>query len=68
MASSEAGNASDELPTEQLAKKLVDMVDNAAVSIAVGMGSELGLFSVMSELSEPATSDLIAEKAGLIER
>ena len=66
--SKEVGCESGELPPEKFAEKMINMIDNTALSMAMGIGSTLGLFSVMAELDEPERSDVIAEKAGLVER
>ena len=67
MASFDIGSPND-VSSEQFAGWLAKVMDNTSLSLALGIGAELGLFSVMAELEGPATSDFIAEKAGLVER
>lgn len=57
-----------DLSPEQFAKKLTNVLDNAGLSMAIGVGSTVGLFSVLADLNQPETVDVIAKKAGLVER
>ena len=67
-ASEKSGSNSNELSPEKFAAYMINIIDNAAISMAMGVGAALGLFSVMAELDQPESSDVIAKKAGLIER
>ena len=67
MASSELGSP-NEVSSEQFAGWLAKVMDNTSLSMAMGVGAELGLFSIMAEFENPETSDFIAQKAGLVER
>eukprot|EP00795_Rhopilema_esculentum_P005096 gene5096-213_t len=67
MASNQA-MVNEELPPEKFAEKISRLIDNASVSMAIAVGSELGIFSVMAQLEKPETSEFIAKKSGLIER
>jgi len=66
--SEESGSNPKELSPEKFAANLINIIDNAALSMAMGVGAALGLFSVMAELDQPESSDVIAKRAGLIER
>jgi len=66
--SEESGSNPKELSQEKFAANLINIIDNAALSMAMGVGAALGLFSVMAELDQPESSDVIAKRAGLIER
>ena len=67
--SNDAGsNAGDELAPKTFMARMINVIDNAALSMAMGVAAELGLFSVMAELDKPESSDVIAKKAGLVER
>ncbi|XP_071965183.1 S-adenosylmethionine-dependent methyltransferase Rv2258c-like [Antedon mediterranea] len=60
-------NGMQEGPME-FAQRLMGMINGAAVTIAISLGSETGLFKVMTGLSKPKTSEEIAKIAGLKER
>ena len=66
--SEEVGCKSEVLAPEKFAEKMINVMDNTALSMAIGIGSTLGLFSVMAGLDEPERSDVIAKKADLVER
>ncbi|MCV7401129.1 methyltransferase domain-containing protein [Mycobacterium fragae] len=53
--------------TEQFAERMVSAIDNACLAMLVSIGHQTGLFDTMAKLP-PATSDQIADAAGLNER
>ena len=50
------------------AAKLTQIGSNAYTSLGLALGSKLGLFDVLGQLKEPATSNQIASAATLKER
>ena len=58
----------EELPPDKFAEKFTRLIDDASVSMAMGVGDELGIFSVMAQMEKPETSEVIAKKSGLVER
>lgn len=54
--------------TEAFAGSLIDTMNKGALALMISVGHRTGLFDVMATLSEPATSEEIAEHAGLNER
>lgn len=57
----------DQVKAEGFAGSLVDMINKGALSLMISIGHQTGLFDVLYDLPE-ATSEEIAEKAGLNER
>jgi SAM-dependent methyltransferase len=53
--------------TEEFAERMVGAIDSASMCILLSIGHQTGLFDTMAELP-PATSDQIADAAGLNER
>ena len=58
----------EELPPDKFAEKITRLIDDASVSMAIGVGDELGIFSVMAQMEKPEISEVIAKKSGLVER
>jgi 2-polyprenyl-3-methyl-5-hydroxy-6-metoxy-1,4-benzoquinol methylase len=56
-----------ETPQEVFAEKLLTIMNHGALALMTSIGHRTGLFDTMSQL-EPATSEQIAESAGLNER
>lgn len=55
------------LPEEAFAEKVLDIINGAAINQMLSLGHQSGLFDTLAGL-EPATSEAIAERAGLNER
>ncbi|QDV53212.1 class I SAM-dependent methyltransferase [Gimesia fumaroli] len=53
--------------TDEFGQKLLQIVNNSAISLMLSLGHRARLFDIMSEM-EHATSEQIAEQAGLNER
>jgi ubiquinone/menaquinone biosynthesis C-methylase UbiE len=53
---------------EAFASKISDVLNKAALNLALAVGYRTGLLEVMDEISAPATVSRIAEKSGLNER
>ena len=53
---------------EEFAEKMDAMVEHTVLAHGISMGTRVGLFKCMSDLTEPKTSTEIAAKAGLNER
>ncbi|MEM8681087.1 MAG: hypothetical protein AAGF97_17210 [Planctomycetota bacterium] len=50
------------------AARMVEMLNHGALTLMISIGHRTGLFDTLSEQSGPATSDAIAQAAGLQER
>lgn len=57
----------DQAKSEAFAERMVDILNNAAVALMTSIGHRVGLFDAMAD-RPPATSQQIAEAAGLNER
>lgn len=57
----------DQAKTEAFAERMLDILNNGAIAIMTSIGHRTGLFDVMAKLP-PATSQQIADAAGLNER
>ncbi len=57
----------DQARSEQFAARMLDVLNGAAIALMTSLGHRTGLFDVMSSM-DPATSDQIAQRAGLSER
>jgi len=57
-----------ELEEDEFGNKLMDALNNTALGMGIAIGDYMGLFTAMSTLDEPSTSNEIASKAGLNER
>jgi ubiquinone/menaquinone biosynthesis C-methylase UbiE len=53
---------------EQFAEKMAQVLNLGALNLALGMGYKLGLFEALAEFMAPASSEAIAEKAGVSPR
>lgn len=60
--------SSAELSGDEFAGKMLDVLNNSALSMGIAMGDYVGLFTAMAELDKPQSSSEIALKAGLNER
>jgi SAM-dependent methyltransferase len=60
-------HAIDQAKSEAFAGRMVEILNNAAVALMTSIGHQVGLFDALAELP-PATSQQIAEAAGLNER
>ncbi|MGV7221929.1 MAG: class I SAM-dependent methyltransferase [Nitrospinales bacterium] len=60
-------NIYDEKKSNKFSEKLVDTLNQGALSLMLSIGHRSGLFDAMAGM-DPATSEEIAEKAGLNER
>ncbi|UXI03666.1 class I SAM-dependent methyltransferase [Photobacterium sp. TY1-4] len=68
MATTQTGSVFDPNKAEVFGDDFVRALNNGALCLMVSIGHRTGLFDVMSELSQPATSQEIATRAGLNER
>ncbi|UTV30481.1 class I SAM-dependent methyltransferase [Photobacterium atrarenae] len=68
MATTQTGSVFDPNKAEVFGDDFVRALNNGALCLMVSIGHRTGLFDVMSELSQPATSLEIATRAGLNER
>ena len=66
MAASEAQR--EELSPKDFAVRMQNVVDDASLSLALGIGDSLGIFNVMAKLENFESSENIAKEAGLNER
>lgn len=66
MAAAEAKH--EELSPKDFAARMQNIVDNASLSLALGVGDSLGIFNVMAKLENFESSENIAKEAGLNER
>lgn len=57
----------DEKKAEQFAENLLEILNHGSLTLMISLGHRTGLFDIMARM-EPATSEEIAEKAGLVER
>ena len=57
-----------ELPAEAFAEKMMNVMNNAGLSMSLAIGNNVGLFNAMAKLEQPETSLKIAQEAGLVER
>lgn len=53
---------------QMFSKKLIDILNQGALNLAMGIGYRLGLFDAMDEFEIPVSSSAIAEKTALNER
>ena len=58
----------EELSPKDFAAKMQNIVDDASLSLALGVGDSLGIFNIMAKLENFESSESIAKKAGLNER
>src|SRR5688572_10481997 len=59
--------AFDQAKSDAFAERMMGVLDSAGIALMTSIGHQVGLFDAMADLP-PATSDRIAEAAGLHER
>ncbi|QBX55707.1 methyltransferase domain-containing protein [Nocardioides seonyuensis] len=57
----------DAVASEEVADRIIGIMNDGAICVLIGIGHDLGLFDTLAELP-PATSEQIADAAGLDER
>ncbi len=60
--------ASKEMSEDEFSNKMLDVLNNSALSMGVAIGDYVGLFKAMAKLDQLKTSAEIASEAGLNER
>ncbi|QSV16223.1 class I SAM-dependent methyltransferase [Photobacterium ganghwense] len=68
MATTNTNAAFNPQKAEVFGDQFVNALNNGAMCLMVSIGHRTGLFDVMSQLDQPASSQAIAERAGLNER
>jgi ubiquinone/menaquinone biosynthesis C-methylase UbiE len=61
-------SASSEAKSQAFAQKVSSILNYGALNLALGLGYRMGLFDVLDQIKEPATSGHIADQAGLSQR
>eukprot|EP00794_Sanderia_malayensis_P012706 gene12706-14011_t len=57
-----------EMPEEEFGDKMMQVLNNSALSMGIAIGDQVGLFKTLSKLEGPKTSAQIASECGLNER